>query len=347
MRNKKILSMLLAAGMAVSLAACSGGTTAAKGDSQGADQGSALQTKAGGADTQAGDKEGRKFGIIYPGIHPFWEPIGAAAEEYASTKGWSVVANGPDTSDARKQIEIMENMVSMGLDGIALTPIDSTALKETIDKAVDKGIKVICLESDCDASKRYGYIGTDNYKAGRHMGDVIGKNLDGEGKIMILTGLPTQQSLNLRIEGIKDYLAEKYPNIEIVDTQASEGDASKAVELTENMIQAVPDFKAIIGIDANAGPAMVSVWKAKGWQNSKEHMIITFDDMPDNLAGMKDGYITAIVAQRESTWGQSVLDMMNDLCDGKSIPDYTDTGSVEITLDNIDTYTQDASWVEQ
>lgn len=337
MRKKRLLSVILTAALIAAATGCSGGNKA--------------ETKAASGETSASETaaqaEGRKFGIIYPGIHPFWEPIGAAAEEYAATKGWSVVANGPDTSDARKQIEIMENMISMGLDGIAITPIDSTALKETIDKAVDKGVKVICLESDCDGSKRYGYIGTDNYKAGRHMGSVIARNLDGSGKIMILTGLPTQQSLNLRIEGIKDYLEENHPDIQIVDTQASEGDAAKAVELTENMIQAVPDFKAIIGIDANAGPAMISVWKAKGWQNSKEHMIITFDDMPDNLQGMKDGYISAIVAQRESTWGQSVLDMMNGLCDGKEIPDYTDTGSVEITMENMETYTQESSWVEE
>lgn len=337
MGKKRLLSMILAGVLVATITGCSSG---AKTEAKGA---SGETTSSENVSTT----DERKFGIIYPGIHPFWEPIGAAAEEYAATKGWSVVANGPDTSDARKQIEIMENMVSMGLDGIAITPIDSTALKETIDKAIDKGIKVICLESDCAGSKRYGYIGTDNYKAGRHMGSVIARKLNGSGKIMILTGLPTQESLNLRIEGIKDYLKEKNPDIQIVDTQASEGDATKAVELTENMIQAVPDFKAIIGIDANAGPAMISVWKAKGWQNSNEHMIITFDDMPDNLQGMKDGYISAIVAQRESTWGQSVLDMMNDLCDGKEIPDYTDTGSVEITTENMDTYTQETSWVEE
>lgn len=341
MKRKKLFSMIMTVVVIAAIAGCGGGNKTGSGENT-----SETTAQGNEAEEVKTTAEGRKFGIIYPGIHPFWEPIGAAAEEYAVTKGWSVIANGPDTSDSRKQIEIMENMISMGVDGIAITPIDSTALKETIDNAVNKGIKVICLESDCDSSKRYGYIGTDNYKAGRHMGSVIARKLDGSGKIMILTGLPTQQSLNLRIEGIKDYLTENCPDIQIVDTQASEGDATKAVELTENMIQAVPDFKAIIGIDANAGPAMISVWKAKGWQNSNEHMIITFDDMPDNLQGMKDGYISAIVAQRESTWGQSVLDMMNDLCAGKEIPDYTDTGSVEITMENVDTYTQESSWLE-
>jgi ribose transport system substrate-binding protein len=345
---RKVVTILLVICMVLGLAAC-GNNSASNTSTDNTASAEKQEAKSGenASSKEEAKSEGRRFGIIYPIIHPFFEPVGEDAEEYAATKGWTVIANGPSTSNAQEQIEIMENMISMGLDGIAIGPTDSTALRETIDKAVDKGIKVITMESDCEGSKRYGYIGTDNYKAGRHMGSVIGEKLNGEGEIMILTGLPTQESLNLRIKGIQDYLAEHYPNIKIVDTQASEGDATKAVELTENMIQANPDFKAIIGIDATAGPAMVSVWKAKGWQNSKEHMIITFDDMPDNLKGMEDGYITAIVAQRESSWGKGVLDMMNDLCDGKEIPDYTDTGTVEIRLDNLKTYTEEPSWVEK
>jgi ribose transport system substrate-binding protein len=142
-------------------------------------------------------------------------------------------------------------------------------------------------------------------------------------------------------------LGQKYPDIKLVDTQSSEGDPQKAVMYTENMIQAYPNFSAIIGIDATAGPAMVSVWKAKGWQNSNEHMIITFDDMPDNLQGMRDNYINAIVAQRQSNWGVDVLDLLHSVTSGGTYPDYIDTGSIEITLDNIDTYVNEPSYVEQ
>ncbi len=290
--------------------------------------------------------ESRSFGIVYPGLHPFWIPIGEAAEKYAETKGWTVTANDPDSSDAARQIEIIENMVSMGLDGIAITPLDESALRGVIDRLIDQGVVVICLESDCPGSKRMAYIGTDNYKAGRHMGSVIARELNGKGKIIVMTGLPTQPSLNQRMDGIRDYLSEKYPDIEVADLQSHEGDVTKAVTVTENMIQGTPDFDAIIGLDANTGPAFISVWKANGW-TGKDHMIIVFDDMPDNIQGLKDGFIKAIVSQREGIWGESVLNMMNDLMDGKKVPDYTDTGSVEITLDNISSYMDDPFWVEK
>lgn len=359
--KRKVLAVVLSVCMLLGFTACGGsasgtGTTAAAPAATAAATTKAAVTTAAGTSAAAAtsaaaktatDSKGRKFGMLFAIVHPFFQPIGESAQAYAKSKGWTVDVNAPDSSNAQKQIEMMENMISMHVDGIAIGPTDSKALAATIDKAVDAGIKVITLETDCADSKRTGYLGTDNYKAGRHMGYVVGDNLGGKGNVMILTGLPTQESLNLRIKGIKDVLAEKYPGIKLVDTQSSEGDASKAVSATENMIQAHPDFSAIIGIDATAGPAMITVWKAKGWQNSTEHKIITFDDMPDNLQGMRDGYISDIVAQRESSWGKTALDMLNDLCDGKTIPEITDTGSVEITPKNIDTFTQEESWIEK
>ena len=335
--KKRLIACLLLGCMALSLAACG---AKQEETSTPADDTTSAET------TESADA-GRTFGIVYPIVHPFFEPIGVDAEEYAKTQNCSVIAKAPDSSNAQQQIEIMENLIAMNVDGIAIGPTDTSALVPTINKAIEKGIKVICFESEAPDSDALAFIGTDNYKAGRHMGAVIGKNLNGEGEIMILTGLPTQWSLNERIRGIEECLAEKYPDIKIVDTQPSEGDPQKAVTCTENMIQAHPDFDAIVGIDATAGPAAVSVWKAKGWQNDPDHMILTFDDMPDNLQGVRDGYVKALVAQRQTSWGVEIIDTLNALCDGETVEPYNDTGSIEITIDNIDTYVDEPSYVEE
>ena len=336
--TKKLLACLMLVCMALPLTACGGGKKAEE---------KAPETPAQQTEAKESAAENRTFAIVYPIVHPFFEPIGLDAEVYAKTANCSIITKAPDSSNAQQQIEIMENLISMNVDGIAIGPTDTAALVPTINKAVEKGIKVICFESEAPGSDALAFIGTDNYKAGRHMGEVIGKNLNGEGKIVILTGLPTQFSLNERIRGIEEYLAEKYPNIQVVDTQPSEGDPQKAVTCTENMIQAHPDFDALIGIDATAGPAAASVWKAKGWQDDPDHLILTFDDMEDNLQGVRDGYIKAIVAQRQTTWAKQIIDTLNALCDGKSVEAYNDTGSVEITIDNIDTYVDEPSYVEK
>lgn len=297
--------------------------------------------------TRASLESKRQFAVVFPIAHPFFDPIGQQVEKLAWENNWDVAIRAPNTADAQIQISIMENLIAAKVDGIAIGPTDPTALVPVINKAIDAGIKVICFETDAPVSKRMAYIGTDNYKAGRHMGDVIGRSLNGKGKILIMTGLSAQQSLNERIRGIRDFLRDYVPDIQIIDQRASEGNIQKAVSEIESMIRANPDFDAFIGIDAMAGPAAVTVWKAKGWQDHDEKKILTFNDMPENLQGMRDGFISLIVAQRQNSWGKAALDTLNGLLDGRSMAPYQETGTVEVTLDNIGSYMNEPSYVFQ
>ena len=82
------------------------------------------------------------------------------------------------------------------------------------------------------------------------------------------------------------------------------------------MVEAHPEFDALIGIDAAAGPAAVIVWKAKGLGKP----VVTFDDMPENVQGIKDGKITMALVQKQYLWGRLAIRRLNALCDGKTIP---------------------------
>jgi ABC-type sugar transport system substrate-binding protein len=97
-------------------------------------------------------------------------------------------------------------------------------------------------------------------------------------------------------------------------------------------------------IDATGGPVAVSIWRAKGWKGDK-HKIITFDDMPENLAGIKEGIVNAVITQTQWTWGPKIVDVLLSLGEGKAVINYDDTGTIEITAKNMDTYRQDKAWV--
>lgn len=333
----RFLTLMLALMIMVSAAAC-GNTQQQSAPEKSASEKSVPEKK----DAPAKKKT---FAVVFPIVHPFFEPVGVAAEKFAKENGWDVIVKAPTKFDVQQQIEIMENLIAMKVDGIGIGATDPKALAPYVDKAVDAGIKVIAFETDTPDSKRMAYMGTDNYLAGRHLAHALASVLNNKGKVLILTGLPTQLSLNMRIEGIQDVLKEKFPDIQIVDLQSSQGDPAKAVSMTEDMIQAHPDFDAFVGIDATAGPAAVSVWKAKGWKGN-EKKIITFDNMPENLQGLRDGYITSIITQMQHTWGVKILTKLNDLVEGKGIEENEDTGNVEITSKNIDTYMDEPIYKE-
>jgi len=283
--------------------------------------------------------EQRTFAIVYPIVHPFFEPVTEEAQKYADSIGVELLTYAPDKPDARQQVEILENLIAMKVDGIAVVPTDSETIAPIVNKAIDTGIQVIAFESDIPKSNRAGFQGTDNYKAGLALGEEIAKRLDGKGKLIVATGLPTQLSLNQRLDGMKEAL-ESYPDVEILDIQSGQGDPTITMNVIESMIQAYSDFDVFSGIDATGGPMAVAVWKAKGWTKD-DKMIITFDNVPENVQGVKDGIITSLISQKQWLWGEQLIKDLTTLCDGGSVPNYVDTGNVVIDINNVDTYMEE------
>ena len=282
-------------------------------------------------------KKERTFAIVFPVVHPFFQPVQQKAEEYAKQAGVKLIVKAPDKFDVRQQVEILENLIAMKVDGIAVVPTDSEAVAPIVNKALDKGIQVLAFESDIPKSNRKGFMGTDNLKAGQQLGEEIGKQLGGKGKLIVCTGLPTQLSLNQRLDGMKQVLKDKFPGVQILDIQSGQGDPNSTMQVIESMIQAHPDFDVFSGIDATGGPVATAIWKAKGW-SKKDKKIITFDNVPENVQGVKDGIITSLISQRQWTWGDQIIKDLVTLCDGGKIQNYVDTGNIVITSENVDTY---------
>ncbi|MDR0652706.1 MAG: substrate-binding domain-containing protein [Synergistaceae bacterium] len=276
----------------------------------------------------------RTFAVVFPIINPFFEATSHGAEDEAKSSGVEVLIKGPDRFDVQQQIEIVENLIAMKVDGFGIGPIDPKALTPLLNRAMEQGIKVVTFDTDAPDSKRLGYIGTDNVKAGEHMGEALGVALGGKGKVLVSQGISSQLNLVQRLEGVQKILKEKYPDVEIVDVQSGQGDPNKTLSNIEDMVSAHPDFDALIGMDSYAGPAMVTAWKAKGLKQ----IAITFDDLPEVINGVRDGQIYSAIVQRQYAWGVNVVNQLNMACDGKPIPANSDTGTLEITKTNVDEF---------
>lgn len=275
------------------------------------------------------------FAIIYANIHPFFDAIGQGAEDTIAKEGLNaeMILQGPQNGDVSQQIQIMEDLITQKVDGIAIGPCDSEALTPYIDKAVDAGIPVLCFDTDAPNSKRVGYVGTDNYEAGCAMGEVIGQALNGKGTVLCETGVVAQAGLIARRKGVDDVLAAKYPDIKIVQSNANGGDVTKALSDIENMITSYPDFNALIQMDA-AGEAGISAFKSRGWTKA-DKLLIVFDDLEAVIQGVKDGQVYSTVTQGQYNWGSNIVEELMALHEGKEISPNVNTGYVIVDANNV------------
>ena len=106
---------------------------------------------------------------------------------------------------AADQQRIVDDLLTKGVDGIAISPVDPQNQTALINAAAKRAL-VFTQDSDAPQSARACYIGTDNVAAGRQAGQLIREALPEGGSIMLFVGKLDAQNAQERIQGIKEAL---------------------------------------------------------------------------------------------------------------------------------------------
>ncbi len=272
---------------------------------------------------------------------PFFDDCNKGAKAAAQADGVQYQWVVPQNTQGSTQVKIIEDLMSKKVDGIAISVNEPKSVESVIKKAVASGIKVLTFDSDSAKSGRSMYIGTSNQAAGETMGESMAKALDGKGEVAIVTGQLGAANLNERIAGIKQALA-KHPEIKLVATEGTEDDLARAVSVDEALLRGHPQLKGIFGVSQVGGPSIAKVMATREFAAKKGAVkVFAFDDLPDTVKGVKDGFIQGIMVQRPVTMGKLAVDHLVAQIDGKeTAPADIDTGVTVVDASNLDAYTK-------
>jgi ribose transport system substrate-binding protein len=278
------------------------------------------------------------FGVVPKITHPFYDDVLSGLEEKTSElEGVEYQWIAPPTGNPAEQVQILEDLINKGVNGIGLAPLEAASVEPVIAQAKAAGIPVVTFDSDAPNSERVAYYGTDNRAAGRNQAEVMAEAIGGKGKVALVTGSLVMANLNERIAGVKEVFAEKYPDIEIVDTIATDDDFAKGLDVCEAMLRAYPDLNGVIAVSMTGSVAMPKVLADPAFADRKGLVVVAFDDFEDTLKGIRDGYILATMVQRPKQMGVLVIDGLYALNTGEPA-ESVDTGIVVVNMDNIDSY---------
>ncbi|MGB3337049.1 MAG: substrate-binding domain-containing protein, partial [Devosia sp.] len=106
--------------------------------------------------------------------NPFFDLARDGCEARASELG-NVTCTyiGPVEHEAATQAQIIEDLITQGVDGLAISVSDIAAATTVINRAVEAGIPVITFDSDAPDSQRSAYVGTDNKQFGTALGELL------------------------------------------------------------------------------------------------------------------------------------------------------------------------------
>ncbi len=278
--------------------------------------------------------------------HPYWLDAQWGGEDAAEQLGvkWTYV--GPADFNTPEQVTTLEQVIARRPAGIIVAALQPDALTPSINRAIEAGIPVVTVDTDAPQSKRMTYLGTNNYEAGRVMGNRIAEVLDGEGQVGIAT-VPGQFNLEERIRGIEDVFAESYPNLEIVAVVDDGNDDSSTANAVVSMLQANPEIDLVTSMNA-VGAGVASALRQTGLAG--EVKAVVFDITDPILDGIEDGSLDSTVVQRTYMMtyvGVHLLYqhnnpteyMTNWLSGGVDVlPNIVDTGVMVVDADNIDVF---------
>lgn len=261
--------------------------------------------------------------------NPYFVSMGNAAKaEAAQFPTMRLSVQAPEQAvDVSKQIEIVDNLVSQKVGAICLVPADSTAVIPVIKRANQAGVPIIILDADInekvatqDGAHVAAFIGSDNVAGGRLAGDFIKQHLPGGGEVAILEGVSGVDAAEQRKAGFLDSIRQQ-PSITVVASQPADWDRERALNLTQNLLQAHPHLSAIFG--ANDEMALGAVKALQDAGRTGKVLIVGFDATKDGVAAIKRGEMSASVAQMPEEVGKLCGSMANDLINHGSIPPIT------------------------
>ncbi len=188
---------------------------------------------------------------------PYFNAMEKGGNEAAKDLGVEFVYTGPTTADSAAQIQIVDNLITKGLNAIAVAPNDPAAIGPILKKAKDKGIKVFTSDTDAPGTVREFFV---NQALAEDIGnttiDVLAKAMDGKGEFAIVSCGPTAQNLNTWIEIEKKRQAAKYPQMKLVSLKYAGEDIQEAIKVGRDLITAFPNLKGLIGQCSTSAPGV-------------------------------------------------------------------------------------------
>lgn len=306
---------------------------------------------------QQGAGEDVTIAFVTNQIADFWNIAKAGCQDAEKDFGVNVEVKMPPEATVVEQKRIVEDLLTSGVDAIAISPLDAANQTDFLNTVAEK-VPLITHDSDAPQCNRLMYIGMDNYKAGRMCGELVKQALPDGGKVMIFIGRLEQNNSKYRRQGVIDELLDRPDDrsrfdpvdetIEgdkytILGTITDQGKHEVAKEKAADAINTYPEMNAMVGLFEYNPPAIYQALAQA--EKLGKVKIIGFDENDLTLQAIKDGDCTGTVVQDPYKYGyRSVEKLMEYLKDGEAaIPEgkYVDIPPRKITKDNVDEFWAD------
>lgn len=248
----------------------------------------------------------------------------AAAEENGMK---TIVVDAQD--DSATQVSGVEDLIQQGVDILLINPTDSAAISTAVEYANSVGIPVITLDRSSDSGDVVTLVASDNEAGGQMAAEYITELLGENAIVAELEGTPGASATRERGAGFHSIADEK---LQIVSKQTGDFDRTKGLNVMENMIQGNGNIQAVFAHNDEMALGALEAINSAG----KDLIVIGFDGIDDALASIRNGHLTATVAQQPVLMGEMAVQAAIDYIQGKEVEKVIAAPLKLVTKDTVD-----------
>ena len=346
MKNyKRVLALVCAGLMGISMMGCGGDTSSKSTEAEATPDSDDEETVSAAGEDEASSDKKFKIGIQMKTLDSgFFVTL---AEEFTSRieeLGWEATVANAD-SDTMKESGNMDTFITQGYDLIFIDPYETEGCVEAINRAVDAGIPVICMDNSCgEAAKVVSIVYPSNVKNGLLCGSWVAANRFEADEQINSVCMGGQKDLEAARERRMGFIAGVL--MERLDLTEDE-----AIEMGTTMEKEVIAKGSAVNEDAkfSVGGIGWGAYTSNGGLDAAEDLVVANPDM--NLmfgendamllgamtaienAGLSDQVILAADADGQKEALELIKSGTNYECTGNNQPGATAEAAMEIAVD--------------
>jgi ribose transport system substrate-binding protein len=336
--------------ISMSLAACGRDG----GDSGTTSAGSGSVSESGGSVSYAsqppfvGNEDEIYYFVTFAGGVDYWSSLYEGFKDAGRQLGVKTAYAGTNEADINEEVALFNDVLATNPTGIYLCPFTGEPFAESLKTAKDQGVPVALYTNPPEDKSLYlAMIDHDNVRDSGVAAEYVGSELGGKGQVAI-ESTEGQGNHIARVKAFIDYLAEHYPDIEVVGETPTNHDAELGASVAKDFMTAYPDLKYIFCVSSNCALGASTAVQ----EMDRDTKILTFDTDPGLLDSIKAGQVAAAMQPDAYMFGYMGMlstyiekhELMDPMTDQKEKGEYMFGGQViypscrVVTADNADLF---------
>ena len=231
-----------------------------------------------------------------------------------------------------RQIRDIEDLIHRGVDVLVTSPRDSVAMTPVVRQAYQQGIAVILLTRQIESEDYTSFISPNDAAIARQAARYLGEHLDGQGRVLILQGVPGATTTQQRTDAFIDTLAQEYPQMQIAGIRVANYLRNEAIRAMEEVYREGLAFDAIYAqSDSMASGARLAM-QVQGIDPASVPTV-GIDYIGEAREAILAG--TQLASFTYPTSAEEAAKLIIRLADGEDIPTHMEVPSQLVDIDNI------------